>query len=124
MEEKKAAPSQVLTFILEGSSYNIKFPTNRQYLAIQNYKSELSSHYDTLRFMGAEGAYGELLTDCIAHLTVLAPELVKDLKSNILDLSMEEGMRLTEAYSKQFRPWYNECLNFVFMAGTEPKTEE
>lgn len=105
----------------QGKTYSVSFPNNRQFIEIQTMKLALSSQYEGLQFSGVEGGYAQTLIDAISHLRVLCPELEKDLNKNILDLTMEEGLLLVELYNKEFRPWYDELMAFVFKIN---KTEQ
>ena len=100
-------------------SYEITFPNNSQYLRIQNLKSVISPSYEVLSQQGEEGNWALLITDMQAHFMVLCPELVKSLAKPIEQLTMLEGRELVELYTKQFQPWYNECMNVVFSTNKE-----
>lgn len=114
---------KTLTIEVEGRQFTVNFPTNRQYIAIQNLRVQMASQYDQLQYMGAESSYAQVLTDAIAHLRVLCPELTKALKKDILDLELREGMVWVDVYTKQLRPWYSKVLDFVFKA-SRPEEED
>lgn len=114
---------KTLTIEVEGRQFTVNFPTNRQYIAIQNLRVQMASQYDQLQYMGAESSYAQVLTDAIAHLRVLCPELTRALKKDILDLELKEGMVWVDVYTKQLRPWYSKVLDFVFKA-SRPEEED
>lgn len=115
--------TSLLTFTINEKNYEISFPNNRQYIAIQNAKATLASQYAELKFMGAEAEFAELLVDTIAHLQILAPDLIKDMNVSMLDLDLMKGRELSIAYAKQFRPWYNQNLNFIFEVNKDEPEE-
>jgi len=112
---------KTLSFTFGENEYKIEFPNNRQYIAIQNTKAALASNYDSFAFMGTEAQFAELLVDTQAHLTILCPDLIKDLNKPFGDLDLVDSRKLSEAYANQFRPWYNKWMNLVF--GVEDKKE-
>lgn len=97
-----------------GQTFEVKFPNNREYVKIQNLKTILASNYESLQYIGSEGSFAEMIVDTEAHLTVMCPKLVKSLNVPIGDLSLIDMKALTALYAEKIRPWYNECLNFVF----------
>ena len=97
-----------------GQTFEVKFPNNREYVRIQNLKSILASNYESLQYIGTEGSFAEMIVDAEAHLTVMCPKLVKSLNVPIGDLSLVDMKTLTALYAEKIRPWYNECLNFIF----------
>mgnify|MGYP000635614151 CR=1 FL=1 len=109
-------PQKSLQFSINGTTFEIQFPNNEQYLRIQNKKLLLSPNYDALSYIGAEGEWAHNLVDVEAHLSVLCPDFIKSLSKKFGELSLIEGRELVEAYSEQFRPWYNEWMNFIFSA--------
>lgn len=104
-------------------SYTINFPNNGEYLRIQNMKPIISPSYDILRQVGTDGMYAEVITDMIAHFTILCPKLVSDLAKPISELSMSEGKELLSIYNDQFKPWFDKCLSIVFGANKEEVKE-
>lgn len=121
--EKVVQPSKTLVFKFNDTEYTITFPNNKEYLAIQNLKAVLAPNADIFQNIGAEGIYAESLADVEAHLTVLCPKLIKDLAKTFGELTMIEGKQIVEAYSTQFRPWYNQWLNFIFRVTKEEDTQ-
>jgi len=113
---------KVLKFTVRDVTYDINFPTNREFIRIQNLKISLASNIDAFKFGGAESSYAEVLVEVESHLSVLCPKLIKDLNKNFGDLTLAEGREITLVYSDVFRPWYNYWLNFVFQANKEEKT--
>ena len=114
----------VLNFKINDKTFIINFPTNRQYIDIHNTKAILASQYAEFKFMGAESSYAEVLVDTIAHLQILCPDLIKSLNRDLLDLDLQKRRELTVAYNSQFRPWYNENLNYIFGVGKNEETED
>lgn len=98
---------------VKGNEYTVSFPTVGQFRSIETLKSVLSN-----------GSYGAMLSqntvysnkaldiiDMEACLTVLAPDLFKDLKCQFKDLGFEDYAELEEAYKEQFLPWYNKWMD-------------
>lgn len=104
---------------INGNLYEVQFPNNGQFVRIQNLKSVISPSYESLYGQGEQGNWAQLTTDMEAHFTVLCPKLIQDLAKPIPKLSMLEGRQLIEVYSKQFLPWYNDCLDLIFSANKE-----
>lgn len=117
-------PLKTLNFELRGTGYEITFPNNRQYVAIQNLKVQLLPNYDAMKFMGGDSQWAQLLADTEAHLSVLAPKLIKDLTVPFGELSLMESKVIVEAYVKQFVPWFQECQDFIFGVNKEPSKSE
>jgi hypothetical protein len=108
-----------LTLKVKDQSYLVKFPNNGQYRMIQNLKTSLSPYYDNLSGLGEEGEYTKALVDMEAHYVVLCPDLIKNLAKPLFELSMIETRELLETYTNQFRPWFQECMSFVFSSCEE-----
>ena len=108
------SPNRTLNFEFEGHSYSLTFPNNQQFLQIHNLKSSLLPNYDNLAFMGIESEYSRLLADAIAHLSILCKDLTKDLNMVMTELPFEQGIKIVDLYTKTFRPWYDEWMNFLF----------
>ncbi len=117
-----STPSKEKTFTVKENTYTAKFPNNKEYVQIQNNKARLASHYDQLQFLGAEGDYATLLVDAEAHLSVICPNLMKDLAKPFGELNFEEGREIVNVYTNEIRPWYNGVLNFIFGVNKEETT--
>ena len=61
------------------------------------------------------------MIDIEAFLTILCPELIKDLKSgSFKELGIEDYMELKNAYEEQFTPWWESVLKLF----TPPKRDK
>ena len=114
---------KTLNFVVEENTYVINFPSNRQYIAIQDMMSSYARNYAEFQFMGPEPGFAGVLVETAAHLTILCPKLIENLNKPLLDLDLLQGKLLVDCYNEQFRPWYNEALNFVFGVNKEKKKD-
>jgi len=106
--------------VFREKEYEITFPNNRQYIEIHSLKSKLSPRYQELGYSGIESGYAQQLVDTISHFKILCPDLEKTINVPMNDLSLEDGLELVGIYTKQFRPWYDDLLSFIF----KPKVED
>lgn len=116
--------SSKLTIEVNGYNYQVEFPNNKQFIAIQDAKAMLAKNYDSFKYMGVEASYAESLIDMQAHFSILCPQLIKDLAKPIGDLNMLEGWELVKVYNNEFRSWYNKLLDFVFKTDKADKKAE
>lgn len=128
-EEKKNKTEEVkmsLKFKFEDREYEINFPSNAQYIKIQNLIPHLADRVSDMKYNGPEGQLGELLVDCSAHLSVLAPKFMDDLKVPLLDddCPFAVGLAVTTLYSAEIRPWYNKVMNFLFDANKKEEKKK
>jgi len=103
--------NRTLNFEVKGNQYTIEYPTVRNFINIETQKSFLSG--GTLQGMVSSNLVSQFqayqLIDCIAHLNVLCPKLVKDCKTDSLeDLDLFDTMELLEVYVKVVRVWIEE----------------
>jgi len=89
--------------------YNLKLPTNRQLINIEAMKSRLSlGMYDQMILGKTYGAQNALnMIDMICYLSVLCPDVLKDLKVDIDDLNVIDSMALLKVYIEKVEPWGN-----------------
>ncbi len=113
---EKNLPLKQIDFKLLDNNYPITYPNVRQFLQIESNKITFGN-----------GAYGLLvrtatiksdmaleIIDTVSHLTVLIPDLKKDMKiDSLMDLSMVDMMEVVKAYSEQIRPWMKEWDNII-----------
>lgn len=105
-----------IVFAVKGNNYTIKFPNVGQFQSIESIKQVLSrGMYLALVQTNTISANNALdMIDIEAYLSVLCPELIKDLKCDkFSDLGLEDYMELKKAYDEQFVPWWNEILKLI-----------
>ena len=97
-----------LTFNVKNNNYSVNFPTVAQFIDIESTKAKLAgdAYQDMMRAGTLLSAKALDLVDMTANLTILCPDLLKDLKAtSILALDLIDVKELLLAYNKQFVPW-------------------
>ena len=113
-----------LIFKLKGKQYTIAFPRVGEYRSIEAMKQTLSMNtYSSMyRAMMASTEEAMDMVDIEAYLSVLCPDVIKDLKCNSLsDLGLLDYKELKTAFKGQFIPWWNEIENLLH---PQPKTKK
>ena len=108
--------NDTLTLNVKGNSYTIKFPTVGEFRQIESLKQVLSNGmYNQLATTTTTQAqHAADMIDIEATLTVLAPDLIKDLKcTNFSDLGIKDYTELRNIYVNDFLPWWNELLKEI-----------
>lgn len=109
--------NETLNFVVNGNSYPINFPTVGDYYAIEASKQSLSlGFYNSLSESSVVSAYNATdMIDIEATLTILCPQLIKDLKcESFRKLGIKDYLMIKQAYIEQFVPWWKsiqELLN-------------
>ena len=107
----KPLPSRKITVQIKQNSYEIEFPNTGKLIDIELMKMSMTGNkYGALADSGTtSGDYARFTIDMIANLTVLTPDLKKDLKVNsISELDILDSKYLLKIYLKQILPWLNE----------------
>ena len=105
-----------LIFEVLGNTYKIEFPTVGKFQTIESLKQVLSKGmYSSLMTTGTVSSVNALdMIDIESYLTVLAPEILKDLKCDrFSDLGIVDYMTLKKAYDEQFIPWWNDIMKLI-----------
>lgn len=116
-EVKKEMPSRELSFKHKDLDYKIKFPNTGQLMQISVMKANLSvGAYDIIASSDSMGdMFSQFSMDTISHLSVLCPELLKNLNVKTYSaLELIDMKELVQIYMKQIHPWMNswyEILN-------------
>lgn len=100
-----------LSFKVKGNTYTVQFPTVAQFIDIESTKAKLASNGYNQMIKANTLLSNKALdfVDMTSYLTVLCPELMKDLKAqSILHMDIFDAKELMKAYSEQFVPWLNE----------------
>ena len=97
-----------LTFKVKGNNYNISFPTVAQFIDIETMKARLANDsYGSMVKTGTVLSIKALdYIDMICNITIMIPELLKDLKTNnLLNLDIFDAKELLAEYQTQYMPW-------------------
>ena len=97
-----------LTFKVKGNNYNISFPTVAQFIDIETMKARLANDsYGSMVKTGTVLSIKALdYIDMICNITIMIPELLKDLKTNnLLNLDIFDAKELLGEYQTQYMPW-------------------
>jgi hypothetical protein len=109
-----ALPSKTLTIQIEENTYNIKFPTVRQFLAIENLRMSLTDEkYGSMAFSTLKStAFAIDIVDAVSAFFTLIPTLRDDLDvKNFMDLDPFKAKIMISVYKQKFLPWYNAWMN-------------
>lgn len=100
---------------VKGNKYVLKFPNVKAIQDIEAMKQVLSrGMYAALIEMRTVSATESLdMIDMESYFSILAPELIKDLKCSFGELDLEDYFELKEIYNEKFWPWYKEILDFL-----------
>lgn len=99
-----------LKFTVKDNVYQIKSPTVGQLWQIEEMKAKLSNgqYGSVLRNRTFWSEYNLDNIDMFAYISVLVPQLIKDLKADDwTQLDPFDVSELKAAYKKQFLPWFN-----------------
>jgi hypothetical protein len=96
------------TIKIKGNSYVLKYPTVGQTIDIKVMENQLAK--GTLKDCLVNGLYDDidayLAIKTIAHVSVLIPALIKDLKvDNLLNIQFDDFQELVEVYNSEIFPW-------------------
>tara|TARA_R100000734_G_C3306965_1_gene97475 strand:+ start:618 stop:1049 length:432 start_codon:yes stop_codon:yes gene_type:complete len=116
-----------LSFKVKGNKYDINFPTVAQFIDIESMKSKLSN--DTYGSMVKTGTILSVKAldyiDMVSNLTVMIPDLLKDLKTdNYLNLDIFDARELLKAYQSQYAPWMVQWQKILAEIPEDESSEE
>jgi len=105
-----------ITVTVRENSYKISFPNVGQLIDIENMKSILSkgmySNMENARTIDSQ--YALNMIDMEAYFSILAPELVEDLKvKSFRDLSIVDSVELQNIYAKKLVPFIKEWRDII-----------
>lgn len=91
------------------NEYQLKYPTVGQIIDIRVREQQLSrGTVKDLIFGTSADVDGYVYITTIAHIEVLLPQLVKDLKVPMQELSIVDFQGLVDLYSEEIYPWLTE----------------
>lgn len=105
-----------LELIVKGNKYITEFPNVGVYQNIETMKQIVSKGmYASLMSVNTQNASSALdMIDMESYLTILFPQLIKDLKcQGFSDLGLEDYMELREIYVEKFIPWWRDILEIL-----------
>lgn len=111
--------SRTIKIEVKGRSYEINFPTIGQYREIESRKNILSlgSYVNMSKQSTIAGNKALDIIDIESYLSVLAPDLMKDLGRPFSELTFEELNDIDSAYKNKFIPWYNQWFDKIVNKG-------
>jgi hypothetical protein len=101
---------------VKGNSYPIEFPNIGKFQMIETMKQIVSKGmYQALLQTSTISSIEVLdMIDLESYLTVLAPQLIKDLKCDSFgDLDIEDYQELKKCYKEQLVPWWNGIIDLL-----------
>jgi len=101
---------------VKGNNYTIEFPNVGKFQRIESMKQVISQGMYSQLISTATLSTVEALNmvDMEAYLSILAPQLIKDLKcDSFSELDIEDYLELKKVYLDQFVPWWNSILNLI-----------
>lgn len=101
---------------IRGKDYEVKFPNVGQYYEIEATKQRLGrGYYNTLLGNPTKTAQDALdMIDIESTLSVLVPELIKDLKVNSFsELGLKDYQEVRKIYNKEIFPFLKEISDYL-----------
>lgn len=108
--------NRTLELNVKGNRYVVEFPNIGRFQQIESIKQVLSKGmYSSLLNTSTISSIEALdMIDMEAYFTVLVPQMVKDLKCDVMsDLGIEDYLELKQVYQKQFVPWWNDIMKML-----------
>jgi hypothetical protein len=98
-----------------GQDYTMNFPTVGQFIDIKVLETNLSQGTMKQMILGnGDHLDAYLYITTYAHLSILCPQMIKDLKvKSMLDLSLEDYEELTQIYLTEIQPWIQEVRSAI-----------
>lgn len=116
-KKEKQLPSSQITVQIGKNTYTIKMPNYGQFIDMERLKYKLTGGTkDQMLFSNSNSSIAAFVyTEAIAALTILIPDLTKDLvATSLLELNPIQSKELIKVYTKQIDPWLkaiNEAAN-------------
>lgn len=106
-----------LVITVQGKNFNISFPTNGQFIAMETEKIRLSggTYYELMRYRSySVNAIWTLdLIDAIVFYKILCPELIDLAVVKLEDIHLEDFEELLKIYKEEISPWYVKWLKKI-----------
>lgn len=114
-------------FRVKTNSYTIKFPTVGQFLDIESRRMQLSNGSYSMLLRSALISSGTAMDmiDMAATLSVLCPDLIKDIKApSLMDLDPFDANELLTAYNTDIKSWIDKWMGVFINAVNKDKKED
>lgn len=100
---------------LNDKEYKLNRPNNGQLLEIEVMKHRLSGGlYQDLVFTNLISSQNTINTiDMISNMSVLCPEIIKDLKINIAKIDIIDSLPILKVYMSEVHPWVTKWQSFI-----------
>ena len=100
---------------ISGKNYQLVRPNNGQLIQIEVMKHRLSGGlYSEMVFTSLVSSQNTINTiDMMAHMTVLCPRVIVDLKIDVSKLDIIDSLPLLKVYMQKVHPWITEWQNFI-----------
>jgi hypothetical protein len=100
---------------LNEKEYKLNRPNNGQLLEIEVMKHRLSGGlYQDLVFTNLISSQNTINTiDMISNMSVLCPEIIKDLKINIAKIDIIDSLPILKVYMSEVHPWVTKWQSFI-----------
>jgi len=96
--------SKTVTF--KGNDYQLKYPTVGQLIDIRVLEQQLSKGMIKELLTGTDADIdGYIYITTIAHIQILIPNLLKDMRVSLRDMDLLDFQDLIDLYSEQISPW-------------------
>jgi hypothetical protein len=107
---------QACTLKIKGKTYLVEFPNVGKFRTIENIKQALSGgQYGNLLRSGTVDTERALsMIDVEAYISVLAPQLLKDLKvDSFSELGIMDFREIEIEFENTFIPWWNKVMKAI-----------
>jgi len=94
------------TIVFKGNEYQLKYPTVGQLIDIRVMEQQLSKGMIKELITGTDADIDSYIyITTIAHVQILLPDLVKDMRVSFKDMDVMDFQELINLYSEQISPW-------------------
>lgn len=124
---KRSHSFKINTSQVKGQEYTMEIPTAGQLIQIERQKSILAggSYGDILSSRTVGSSYALDIIDMAAYLSVLCPDLFKDLKiDSLMDLDIFDMKQLHNDWTEQCIPWVNQWQKVLREVPKDEKKKE
>jgi len=115
-KKEDAAPQKTQKIHYKGTDYELTFPNTGQLMDLAVMKAQLSDgNYNIISNMPAlADNLAQFSIDTVTHLTVLCPELLRNLNvKTYSEMELMDMKELIKLYIKDILPWMNSWYNVL-----------
>lgn len=108
-----------------GNNYDVRFPLTFEFIEINVMRARLTdSHYESLKFLEADGIVASIIVDTVSHFSTLIPKLKEDLNvKGLMQLPMDKIIELCWIYNETYKPFHEEIMKAITLK-KEDKPDE